>query len=190
MDDILACDAKYRYYLAHVISIIQLCDRYSITLNADKFSFARNKVDFCGCNITTQGYAADARKMKAIANFPRPQNLVDIRSLMGLVNQLGSFSSAIAKASQLLTDLLKPQNDWCWSTQHEEAFEKGKGCLITPPVLAYFNPTLPTMMQTDDACRRKGFGFVLLQKHNEMWKLVQCWSRFLTDTELRYAVIE
>ena len=45
------------------------------------------------------------------------------------------------------------------------------------------------MVQTD-ACRTKWFGFVLHQRHGEVWKLVQCRSRLLTDAESRYAVIE
>ena len=72
---------------------------------------------------------------------------------------------------------------------HDTAFQNVKKALIAPPILAHFDITLPTMLQTD-ASRLHGLGFALLQRHGEDWKLVQCGSRFLTDTETRYAVIE
>ena len=37
---------------------------------------------------------------------------------------------------------------------------------------------------------RSGLGFVLQQKHGDKWQTVQTGSRFLSDTESRYAVIE
>ena len=189
VDDILAYDYSYRDHLAHVINILQRCDQYGITLNPDKFKFAEAKVDFCGYTISSDGYTVDSRKVKAIADFPKPQNITDLRSFMGLANQLGSFSSEIAQAAQPLRDLLKPRNEWCWTPVHDAAFQKVKEALLAPPVLAHFDITLPTMLQTD-ASRLHGLGFALLQRHGEEWKLVQCGSRFLTDTETRYAVIE
>merc|ERR1712055_670890 len=45
------------------------------------------------------------------------------------------------------------------------------------------------MLQTD-ASRLNGLGFVLLQKHRDGWRLVKCGSRFLSETESRYATIE
>ncbi|XP_064091569.1 uncharacterized protein LOC135205137 [Macrobrachium nipponense] len=90
----------------------------------------------------------DSRKVRAIAEFPKPQNITDLRSFMGLTNQLGSFSSAIAAAAQPLRDLLKPRNEWCWTPQHDMAFEKTKEALIAPPVLAHFGCiVLPTMLK-------------------------------------------
>ncbi|KAK3858508.1 hypothetical protein Pcinc_035305 [Petrolisthes cinctipes] len=62
VDDILAYDTRYKDHLSHVITIIQRCDKHGITLNADKFSFAKNDVVYCGYNITPQGYTADSRK--------------------------------------------------------------------------------------------------------------------------------
>lgn len=69
------------------------------------------------------------------------------------------------------------------------AFESVKRALTSPPVLAFFDPKLPTVLQTD-ASRLNGLGFALMQKHGDCWRLVQCGSRFLTDTESRYSVIE
>ena len=61
--------------------------------------------------------------------------------------------------------------------------------MVKPPVLAPFDPNLPTAVQTD-ASRLKGLGFALMQKHGESWRLVQCGSRFLDSAESGYAMIE
>jgi len=45
------------------------------------------------------------------------------------------------------------------------------------------------MIQTN-ASRLKELGFALLQKHRDSWKLTQAGSRFITDTESRYAMVE
>ena len=56
-------------------------------------------------------------------------------------------------------------------------------------MLAHYDPSKPTALHTD-ASRRKGLGYALLQKHSDKWRLIQCGSRFITDTESRYAVVE
>ncbi|XP_068228046.1 uncharacterized protein [Palaemon carinicauda] len=154
-----------------------------------KICFAKRVVDFCGYKISSHGYTVDSRKVMAIADFPVPQNITDLRSFMGLVNQLGSFSSVIAREAQPLRDLLKQRNEWCWTAQQDLSFKRVKEALTAPPVLAHFDATLPTMLQTD-ASRLHGLGFALLQKHGTDWKLTQCGSRFLSDVETRYSVIE
>ena len=189
VDDLLLYDKTYREHLAHVIAIVRRCDEWGITLNADKFRFAQQEVKYCGYKITPNGYTSDGEKIKAIADFPRPENITDLRSFMGLANQLGGLSSELAHAAQPLRDLLKTRHLWCWTTQHEVAFLRVKTVLSAPPVMAYFDPSLPTMLQTD-AARTKGLGFALLQRHGESWKLVHCGSRFISDVESRYAVVE
>ncbi|XP_064083006.1 uncharacterized protein LOC135199020 [Macrobrachium nipponense] len=170
VDDVLAYDYSYKDHLAHIISILQRCDEYGITLNPQKICFAKSVVDFCGYKISSHGYTVDSRKVLAIADFPVPQNITDLRSFMGLVNQLGSFSSVIAHEAQPLRDLLRQRNEWCWTTQHDLSFRRVKEALTAPPVLAHFDATLPTMLQTD-ASRLHGLEFALLQKHGTDWKL-------------------
>jgi len=66
---------------------------------------------------------------------------------------------------------------------------KGYFVFCSPPILATFDPSLPAMLQTD-ASRLKKLGFALLQKHGNTWKLTQAGSRFITDTESKYAMVE
>ena len=55
--------------------------------------------------------------------------------------------------------------------------------------MAFFDQGAPTALHTD-ASRTRGLGFVLRQRQEGAWKMIQCGSRFLTDTESRYSVIE
>ena len=55
--------------------------------------------------------------------------------------------------------------------------------------LSFFDASKPTRLCTDAS--RHGLGFILQQKtDNDTWSLIQAGSRFLTDAESRYAVIE
>ncbi|KAK3866861.1 hypothetical protein Pcinc_027639 [Petrolisthes cinctipes] len=96
VDDILAYDNTYQEHLQHMIKIMKRCDDTGITLNPRKFLFARNEVDYCGFKITEKGYSANDTKVTAIKNFPLPENITDLRSFTGLVNQLGRFPPEIA----------------------------------------------------------------------------------------------
>ena len=189
VDDVLAYDSDYAEHLQHVTHILRRCDAAGITLNPSKLAFAEPSVSYCGYDVTSTGYTADQRKVKAIAEFPTPTNITDLRSFLGLVNQLGAFSSETATAAEPLRDLLRPQYTWAWSETHTRAFEAVKRALTSPPVLAFLDPSLPTALQTD-ASRLNGLGYALLQRHQEQWRLVQCGSRFLSETESRYAAIE
>ena len=189
VDDILAHDSSYSEHLAHVVRILERCDANGITISPSKLKFALPTVDFCGYSLSADGYTADNRKVRAIADFPVPQNLTDLRAFMGLANQLGSFSDETACAAHPLRDLLKPRNHWQWTEVHQQAFEAVKRTLTQTPVLAYFDPSCPTALHTD-AARLHGLGYCLLQHQQGQWKLIQCGSRFVTDVESRYAAIE
>ena len=189
VDDVLAHDASYRAHLAHVIVILERCAARGSTLNRKKFRFARRDLNICGYRISEDCYTVDDSKLKAVSEFPRPENVSDLRSFIGLTNQLGTISSELASVAQPLRDLLKQKTVWNWTIQHEEAFQSVRRALVAPPVLAFFNQRAETALHTD-ASRTRGLGFVLMQRQEGVWKMIQCGSRFLTDTESRYSVIE
>lgn len=116
--------------------------------------------------------------------------MTDLRSFIGLVNQLAEFRPAIAKLADPLRPLMSPRRSFVWTPDHDAAFANVKKALSSLPVLAHFNPALKTVLQTD-ASRLHGVGYALLQEQEEgQWRLVQCGSRFLAKVETRYATIE
>ena len=190
VDDILAYDSDYYSHLCRVNDILSRCRTHGITLNAGKFNLAKPTVSFCGYRLSGEGIIASEEKVQAIADFPKPTNITDLRSFMGLTNQLSEFSPDIAAAADPLRPLLSPKRSFTWTADHDTAFNSVKKALSQPPVLAHFDPSRPTVLQTD-ASRLNGLGYALLQDYGQgKFRLVQCGSRFLSDAETRYATIE
>ena len=109
MDDILLHDEDYLAHLQRVDAVLTRCRRNGITLNADKFTLAAPTVSFYGYVLSEEDVAAYPRKVKAIAEFSTPVNITDLRSFMGLVNQLAEFSPHISAAAQPLCPLMSPK---------------------------------------------------------------------------------
>ena len=133
---------------------------------------------------------------------------------MGLTNQLGAYSPSIASKAEPLRVLLSSRNQFLWQPEHTKAFNEVKKLLVEPPILHVFDPRAETILEADAS--RDGLGFCLRQRDplcehctagkcstcgveskpaveedpKRPWRLIQCGSRFLTDAESRYAVIE
>ena len=189
VDDVLIASRSYEEHLEDVHKFLEVCKNNNITLSKQKLQFAKTEVKFAGFIVSEEGFQSDPDKVKAISSFPRPGNITQLRSFMGLVNQLGSFSSEISSVAYPLRELLRKRNEFVWLDSHQKAFDNVKKCLSEPPVLANFDPKKETRLETD-ASRLHGLGFMLLQNHDGQWKLVLCGSRFLADVETRYSMIE
>ena len=189
VDDILAYDKDFKTHYIRIKQILDRCRAASITLNKDKFVFAKPELPFVGYIVGQSGIKVDPKKLEAISKFPEPRNLTELRSFLGMVNQLGSFSPNISAAAGPLRELLSMKNVFLWSSSHNKSFEEVKRMLTEPPVLTHFELDRKTALHVD-ASRINGLGYVLLQEHSGVWKLIQCGSRFISDTERRYAMIE
>ena len=188
VDDMLIYDNDAVQHVSHVRAILQRCAERNITLNANKFKFALPEIQFAGFVLSKDGYRIDPAIVEAIQHFPTPATRTDLRSFFGLVNQLSASTDAIASLLAPLRSLLSIKNDFMWEANHDVAFSKVKESLTLSPILSFFDINKPTRLCVDTS--RLGLGFILQQKQGESWSLVQAGSRFLSDTESRYAVIE
>ena len=188
VDDVVIFDCDEAQHTHHVRQFLARCAEKNITLNLDKWQFAQPEIHFAGFLLSANGYSVDSSITDAIARFPTPSGRAELRSFLGLVNQLSASTPMIASLLSPLRPLLSTKNEFVWSLGLEEAFEKAKLSLTSAPTLSFFDPSRPTRVCTDAS--RRGLGFVLQQKSNDTWVLVQAGSRFLSDPESRYAIIE
>ena len=189
IDDILVTASSVEELAKNVTAVLQRCRENGITLSPGKVE-AGKRVKFAGFVVSDTGVEPDNEKVAAIKNFPRPQNITDLRSYFGLVNQLGGFVPDLAHALQPLRSLLKKDTNYQWQPEHTTAFEESKAILTSPLIVHHFDPTLPTELLTD-ASRLKGLGYLLIQRDKQNKpRLICCGSRSLQPVETRYATIE
>ena len=187
IDDVLVFGKDQKEHDERLKRVLQKMEAENITLN-EKCIFSSDTVTFLGHIITSAGIKVDPRKVDAISNFPKPQNVPELRRFLGMVNHVGKFIPNLADTSKPLRDLLKEENEWTWSHQQEDAFQKLKVQLSSAPVLAHYDPAKETKISADASSY--GLGGVLLQKEGQNWRPVFYASRSLTLTEQRYAQVE
>ena len=188
MDDFVIYDSNAGEHEQHVKQFLQRCADFNIFLNIEKCQFFQQQVTFAGFQLSAEGYQVYPSITTAITNYPTPTNRSELRSLLGLVNQLSSSTNTLATLLDPIRPLLSTKNEFLWSTPQDEALNQVKKSLTTPPQLSFFDINKPTWLCTDAS--RQGLGFVLQQKTAKQWTLIQAGSRFLSDAETRYAVIE
>ena len=61
-------------------------------------------------------------KVRAIFEWPRPQNVKDVRSFLGLAGFYRRFIKHFSSKARPLTDLTKEKIVWDWNEREEKAF--------------------------------------------------------------------
>ena len=73
-----------------------------------------------------------------------------------MVNYLSKFSAQLSELAKPIHELSKEKVPFNWGLEHDEAFCLIKKEITAAPILAYYNPNKPTILQTDASC--KGLG--------------------------------
>ena len=97
-----------------------------VTLNLDKCVFSTKQAKFLGHVISSNGIEVDPDKEKAIADLPTPTNVQEVRTFLGMVNQLSKFSDHLADKTKSIRALLLKGNKWTWGNAQQKASSKSK----------------------------------------------------------------
>ena len=90
-----------------------------------------------------------SKKLKAILEAPKPQNVQELRSFLGLINYYGKFLPNLATMLHPLNVLLRNGQPWIWSQECTQAFQEAKRKLTEAPVLVHFDAKRPLRLAGD-----------------------------------------
>ena len=165
-------------------TLFQVARKNNVKLNYDKLQYKQTQVDFFGETYTTDGRKPSPNKVQAIANMLQPINKKELQLFISMVNHLGKFTPRLSELAECLRDLIRVNMPFQWGPEHTEAFTSIKQEIIQAPVLKYYDPKKPTVVQTDASA--KGLGACLLQCEHPVY----FGSKALTDSQKGYVAIE
>jgi hypothetical protein len=160
-DDILIYSSTYEEHVVHVRTVFELLAKDQWKIKLSKCTFAQREIHYLGHIISEKGVGTDPSKVSAISSWPTPVNVKELRSFLGLAGYYRKFVRHFGIISKPLTELLKKNTIFLWTSEHDKAFSALKEALIKSPVLVLPDFSKTFAIETD-ACG-VGVGAVLLQ---------------------------
>ena len=160
-----------------------------LTLSIEKCKFNKDRLKFLRFDIDSDGIHVNNEKVKAIIEMPRPKNVKELQSFLGMMNQYSKFIKAYAKKMSPLYELLKKNVIWKCTSKCENAFNVAKNCLKSDDVLTFYDPNLPVKLTVDAS--PNGIGTVLFHNFSDQSvRPIAFASRVLTPAEKNYSQID
>ncbi|XP_041971651.1 uncharacterized protein K02A2.6-like [Aricia agestis] len=188
LDDILVSGSPSQLR-SRLIAVLERLEAAGLTLQLNKCEFFKNEIQYLGHIIDKNGIRKSPEKIKAIVEAPKPSNVSELQSFLGLVNYYRSFVPDASSILSPLYNLLHKKTEWVWSVEHDQAFTNIKKILTSEQVLAHFDPRAKLVLTVDAS--PTGLGAILSQFcHGSVERPIAFASRTLTSAEKKYSQIQ
>lgn len=193
LDDIIVFSSSVSQHVQRLEVVLDRLQREGLKVKLSKCSFFRREVGYLGHIISDQGVATDPAKIEAVAKWPRPSQVSELRSFLGFASYYRRFVEGFAKLASPLHKLVAKlagtkskkgsgqEFQAAWTLQCEESFEALKSKLTSAPVLAFADFSRPFILETDAS--HSGLGAVLSQEVEGGIRPIAYASRGLRPTE-------
>ncbi|XP_011868563.1 PREDICTED: uncharacterized protein LOC105562377 [Vollenhovia emeryi] len=188
MDDIVLYAKSLREHEIKFQRLVQRLRSANLKLQPDKCKFLCKEVCYLGHIIGSHGVKPDPEKIKSVSDFPVPRSPKNIKQFLGLAGYYRRFIPNFSKTAKPLTDLLKKDKEFHWSTSQESAFITLKTALCSNPILQYPDFTKPFILTTDAS--GYAIGGILSQGPIGKDLPIAYTSRVLNKAEQNYSTIE
>ena len=196
IDDIIIFSRDETQHFKDLEDIFETLENANMKIQLNKCIFLKKETEFLGFIVSEEGIKTNPGKIKAIAEFPYPATVYDLRSFLGLAGYYRRFVRDYAKVAKPLTNLLRGVDGRISKNQSKktpvhlddvakEAFNKIKRILTSREIiLNYPDPSKDFELTTDAS--NYAIGAVLSQGNRPIAFI----SRALSVTEENYATNE
>jgi hypothetical protein len=180
IDDILIFSKNEEEHDVHLRLVLQKLRENQLYAELNKCEFWLKEVSFLDHFISKGGISVDPSKVKDVLSWNTPQNVLDIRSFLGLTGYYRRFIKGFSKISKPMTELLAKGNTFEWTPRRETSFQELKKRLTTAPILTMPDMEKPFSIYCDAS--DQGLGCLLMQDVH----VVEYASRQLRKHEEKY----
>ena len=171
----------------HVRQVLALLRKHKLYANLKKCIFAASEIPVLGCLVGKDGVRPDPEKIKAIADWPVPVDVKELRKFLGLAAYLHKYSRNYAAFTVPLSRLLKKEAAWIWDTECQKSFLSIKQSLMEAPILAIADQDKPFHVVCDAS--DFAIGSALMQVDDDgAERVIGYQSRQLKPAERNYPV--
>ena len=187
IDDILIYTKTVEEHEEMVEWVLQRLSDEGYYANPDKCEFFQREVSFLGHVVSERGVAVQQHKVRAVNEWPVPENKKQVRAFLGLTGYYHKFIPRYSEIALPLTNLTKDAVAFSWGAAEQRAFIRLKEKLTTADVLVHPNALKQYRLHTDAS----GYAVaaVLSQEQDDgTIRPIAYHSRKMSPAETRYPV--
>ena len=135
MDDFSVFGDSYEGCIENLRRVLERCEEKNLILNWEKCHFMMTQGIVLGHVVSKEGIKVDKAKVELTSNLPTPKCVKDIRSFLVHARFYRRFIKNFSFIARPLCNFLAKDVIFEWSQACEEAFEKLKSMLVSPPFM-------------------------------------------------------
>ena len=106
LDDILIFSQNFEDHLERLERVLSKLKEHGLKLKPSKCEFFKTSVTYLGHVVSQSGVKTDPDKIQALASWPEPKNIEELRSFLGFTGYYRRFIKDYARIVKPLNDLL------------------------------------------------------------------------------------
>ena len=161
IDDVIIFSRTIEDHFVRLRLVLERLQNAGLKPKPSKCFLLQKSVGFLGHEVSAAGVSAHPDKTKAVAEWPEPSCIRDVRAWLGLTGYYRRFVKDYAQIAAPLTEMLKHGEKFCWTEEAQETFDSLKAALISPSILAM--PTVGDLFTLDIDASDRSIGAVLSQ---------------------------
>lgn len=113
LDDILAYSGDGKQHAKDVAVVLEALRKNKLYAKLSKCQLGKTEIEFLGIWISPKRVQPMANKLKAVATWPTPKNVHEVRSFLGLCSFYRRFILQFSQRAAELTKLRKEHSEIC-----------------------------------------------------------------------------
>jgi hypothetical protein len=178
---------KHREQVRRVLAKLQDA---GLQLDIDKCEFEVQSTKYLGFILEAgKGVRMDPEKVKAVIEWEAPRSIKGVQSFIGFANFYRRFIDKFSDIVRPITNLIRKNQAFEWTSEANAAFEKLKQMFVSGPILSPFEHHRTTVIETDASgwC----IGGTLFQEDDEgMLRPCAYYSKKNSSAECNYEIYD
>ena len=187
-DDFLGGANTYEQLLFHFEQFLVMCQKARITLNPSKVRIGYTEETWYGYKINKGKISPSDRNLDPIKRMVDPKNKSELRSILGVFDQLAHFIPNYKKGkdspASILTSLMSDKVDFVFTEKHQQALKDLQKIALESDLCLYApDHNHKLILETDASV--DGWGAILYQMINGEKRVIKMWSKAWKDAWTR-----
>lgn len=139
LDDIIIYCNSLVEHLVHLRKVLQTLKDEKLLVKFGKCDFGKSVLVYLGHVVGEGKLNIDPKKLRVIVEWPRPNNVINTKSFLAIVQYLRKFNSNFCSIASPLHDVIGKKSSFQWGKKQQSSFDSMKEKIMNAPILILRN---------------------------------------------------